>query len=160
MVTVKPSRLMPMPDHAELHVAALAGRLLEVVRTTQVTRELDGLRNAHFRLLSWVPPTGTTHTELASALLMTKQAVGQFVAQLQASGHLEVATDEQDRRRRVVRRTGRGDRVVQEVDAVIGALEQHWSDLVGPERYGTFRGVLEQIARAQQPDRAPPTGGG
>ena len=150
MVVVKVPRLAPLPEPDGLHVAALTGRLLEIVRRTLLTRDWDGLRSSHFRLLSWVPPDGATHSDLADALLMTKQAVGQFVAQLQASGHLEVITDERDRRRRTVRRTSSGDRVVGEVNAAIGALEQHWSDLVGAERYRTFREVLEQIVLDRQ----------
>ncbi len=63
---------------------------------------------------------------------------------------VEVTTDAHDRRRRVVRRTDAGDRVVAEVDATIRALEQRWSDLVGPDRYAAFRSVLEQIALGEE----------
>ncbi len=161
MVEVKVPRLPPLPEGAEPHVAALTGRLLEVVRRALRGPEWEGLRSSHFRLLSAVPATGSTISDLAVALAMTKQGVGQFVTSLQASGHVEVTTDAHDRRRRVVRRTDAGDRVVAEVDATIRALEQHWSDLVGPDRYAAFRSVLEQIALAapEHADGEVPGGG-
>jgi DNA-binding MarR family transcriptional regulator len=147
VVDVKVPALPPLPPDVELHVVALAGRLLEVARQTLMGQDWpDGLRNTHFRLLSLLPASGTTITDMATVLCMTKQAVGQFVAQLQDSGHLEVRIDEQDRRRRLVVRTARGDEVVERVNATIGALERHWSGRVGPERYRAFLGVLEQIA--------------
>lgn len=146
MFDVKVPSLPPLPQHVEMHVVALTGRLLEVVRQTLMAQDWGGLRNTHFRLLSVVPPTGTTITDLSAVLFMTKQAVGQFVTQLQDSGHLTVRVDGQDRRRRIIVRTDRGDQVVSQVNATIGALEQHWSALVGSERYRTFASVLEQIA--------------
>jgi DNA-binding MarR family transcriptional regulator len=146
MTAVKVPALPPLPEGGRSHLAALTGRLLEIVRQVLMSEDRDGLRNTHFRLLSCVPPAGATITELAGVLVMTKQAVGQFVTQLQASGHLEVTTDERDRRRRVVVRTDRGDRIVAEVEATIAALEQHWSDLVGPDRYRVFREVLADMA--------------
>ena len=147
MVVVKVSSLPALPPGGELHVVEFAGRLLEVARQTLMAQDWpDGLRNTHFRLLSLLPASGTTISDISTALYMTEQAVGQFVAQLQDSGHLEVLVDEQDRRRRLVVRTARGDEVVEGVNATIAALEQHWSDRVGPERYRAFRGVLRQIA--------------
>lgn len=149
MVDVKVPRLPPLPEDVEVHVVALTGRLLEVVRQTLMGQDWGGLRSTHFRLLSCVPPAGTTITELAAVLFMTKQAVGQFVAQLQDSDHLAVRTEDQDRRRRIVTRTAEGDRVVRQVNATIDALEQHWTGLVGREDYRTFRSVLERIALEQ-----------
>jgi DNA-binding MarR family transcriptional regulator len=146
MIAVKPVALPPLPPDVEAHAVALAARMLEVARQTLMAQDRDGLRPSHFRLLSHVPAAGITISELASVLFMTKQGVGQFVTQLQQSGHLEVRTDEQDRRRRLVRRTARGSSVVTDVEQTIALLEQHWQQRVGPERYRVFRSVLGQIA--------------
>lgn len=104
------------------------------------------MRPAHFRLLGFVPPDGTTITHLSHVLHMTKQAVGQFVAHLEATGHLEVRTDEADRRRRVVARTPEGDATVDALDAHLAELESGWSQLVGADRYRTFLEVLHELA--------------
>lgn len=146
MDVVKVLPLPPMPEGVEAHVVALAGRLLEVARQTLLTQDFAGLRPSHFRLLSHVPTEGITSTELAAVLFMTKQGVGQFVTQLQDSGHLEVEVDEQDRRRRLVRRTASGDQVVRDVGQTVAAVEQVWRQRVGGERYAVFRDVLRQIA--------------
>ena len=147
MTAVKPPPLPPLPQGTEPHVAALAGRLLEVVRQAVAAGDWGGLRASHMRLLSSVPPSGTTITELSGQLFMTKQAVGQFVAQLEQTGHLEVLPDPDDRRRRVVLATDLGRGTVRSVNETVAALEDHWAGVVGRERYAQFRDVLDEITR-------------
>lgn len=148
MNDVKVARLPPMPEGVETHVVALTGRLLEVARQTILARDWRGLRPSHFRLLSHVPPTGITISELATALHMTKQGVGQFVTRLQGTGHLEVTADDEDRRRRIVQRTPQGHRLVADGNKTIAAVEKHWQQQVGAERYRAFRQVLQELANA------------
>src|SRR3954447_25609018 len=107
----------PLPSTATPHIAALGGRLMEIVRQSLLEEDWEGLRPSHFRLLAHVPPTGATITELSAGMFMTKQAVGQFVTQLLTSGHVTVQTDVADRRRRIVLRTSKGDETVAAVDA-------------------------------------------
>ncbi len=146
MNRVKPAAPSPLPEGVEPHVLALLGRLFERARQVLLAQDADGLRPSHYRLLSHVPPRGLTITELATVLAMTKQGVGQFVTQLQGSGHVQVATDESDRRRRVVTRTRRGDRLTAALDRSVAALERQWEAQVGAKRYRVFREVLEEIA--------------
>jgi DNA-binding MarR family transcriptional regulator len=73
--------------------------------------------------------------------------VGQFVAQLEETGHVKVVPDPEDRRRRIVLTTGLGRRTVRAVNETIAAMEDHWAGVVGVERYAQFREVLEQIPR-------------
>lgn len=155
MNPVKVARLPPVPGDVEMHVVALAGRLLEVARQTLLAQDWGGLRPSHFRLLSHVPPDGVTITELAGTLFMTKQGVGQFVTQLQSTGHVEVRTDQSDRRRRVVGRTLLGDQLVADVNRTVAAVEQHWQHLVGAEPYRVFREVLQGIADPSAVREAP-----
>jgi DNA-binding MarR family transcriptional regulator len=145
VANVKQLSLPPVPAEAEVHIAVLADRLLRAVRQGLDQHDWAGLRPSHMRLVASVPSCGTTITELSGPLFMTKQAVGQFVAHLRGTGHLELRADERDRRRRVVVRTPLGDELVAEVNAVIAGLEAQWADQVGPEDYAVFRGVLEQL---------------
>lgn len=146
----------PLPDSATPHVAALAGRLMEVVRQSLAHEDWHGLRPSHFRLLASVPPAGVTITELSTVMFMTKQAVGQFVSQLQESGHVTVQTDDADRRRRTVLRTDHGDATVAAVDAHIEELERMWQRTVGEHRYEQFRAVLAEISQSES--RSPTSG--
>ncbi len=138
-------KIAPLPATATPHVVALTDRLMETIRQSLVTQDWDGLRPSHFRLLSLVPPEGITITDLAELLPMTKQAAGQFVAHLELTGHLEVRTDQADRRRRLVARTPDGDATVAGVDAHLAAVERELSEKVGPERYRTFLDVLRDL---------------
>ena len=151
MNAVKVPVLPPLPDGVTPHVAALAGRVFEIIRQSLADGDWDGLRPSHFRLLSHIPPGGTTITQLSAALFMTKQAVGQFVTQLEETGHLVVRTDEGDRRRRVVQRTSRGDAIVEAVDAHIAQVEQGWAAQVGADRYRQFVAVLAEISQIRTP---------
>lgn len=128
------------------HVAALGDGLLVAVRRGLARHDWGGLRPSHHRLLSHVPAAGTTVTDLAPVLRMTKQAVGQFVAHLEGTGHLSTTPDPADGRRRVVRRTTRGDAAVAAVEAGLADLEREWEQRVGAERYRTFREVLLELS--------------
>ena len=77
---------------------------------------------------------------------MTKQAAGQFVTQMEGTGHLETRTDPGDRRVRLVARTALGDRTVKAAVARIRRIERAWARRVGAERYEQFREVLTDIA--------------
>jgi DNA-binding MarR family transcriptional regulator len=129
---------------AEQHVAMLLGKLM--VRTRWKPEE--GLRMSHLRVLSGVPPTGTTITDLAERVGMTKQGAGQFVTQLVDLGHLRMDVDPSDARARLVQRTGTGDELIAETVRRHAEMERTWAEEVGAERYAAFRSVLEELALA------------
>jgi DNA-binding MarR family transcriptional regulator len=103
------------------------------------------LRPSHMRLLSLTPVAGMRVTDLAARVGMTKQALGEFVASLQRAGLVEVATDERDRRVRLVRPTPAGRRLQRVVESAIADTERHWQARVGEARWATFREVLAEI---------------
>jgi DNA-binding MarR family transcriptional regulator len=132
-------------DDAEPHVPQLFGMLMLEVRDTFGAEDWGGLRQSHFRLLTNVPRGGISVTELAQALRMSKQACGQFVTQLAATGHLAIRADDTDRRVRLVIRTPLGDRTLKAVNARIRRIERDWARRVGTDRYAAFREVLEEL---------------
>lgn len=146
MILVK--GLPRVPEEDGPHLAVLTEQLLQRVRHALLEHDWEGLRVVHFRVLGFVPAEGTTISALAEPLRMTKQAAGQFVAQLEQSGHLELRVDERDRRRRVVVRTGRGDQLVAQVDAAVAELEREWAEQIGEQRYAVFRDVLVELVRS------------
>ena len=130
----------------EWQVPLLMGRLFREVSETFAAEDWKGLRQSHFRVISGVPEGGISVTELAERLGMTKQGCGQFVTQLEESGHLRTDADPDDRRVRRVHRTPKGHRTIAAVTARILEIEGEWSDIVGERRYRTFRRVLEELA--------------
>ena len=130
----------------EWQVPLLMGLLFREVSETFAAEDWKGLRQSHFRVISGVPEGGISVTELAERLGMTKQGCGQFVTQLEESGHLRTDADPDDRRVRRVHRTPKGHRTIAAVTARILEIEGEWSEIVGERRYRTFRRVLEELA--------------
>src|SRR4051812_43126269 len=122
MTAVKTVPVPPSPDGAPVHLAELAGRLLDLVRRSIPPESLGGLRTSQIRLLSSVPRAGISVTELAVRLGTTKQGCGQLVTALQTSGHLSTRAVERDRRLRVVVRTPAGDSMVRTAERRIARL--------------------------------------
>jgi len=104
------------------------------------------LRSSHFRVLSQVPPEGITITELADRLGMTKQGCGQFVTGMVELGLVANGADPGDRRVRLVTLTPSGRSTRERFERRVAAVEQEWSEKVGPRRYATFRAVLAEVA--------------
>jgi DNA-binding MarR family transcriptional regulator len=140
-----------VPEDA-VHAPMLMGLVLRRIQLAFAAEDWKGLRQSHFRVISSVPPGGISITELGDRVGMSKQGCGQFVTQLTESGHLRVQRDPGDGRTRIVRRTPLGTRTVRRVTARNLELEREWAARVGPERYETFRGVLEELALQGDPD--------
>ncbi len=148
MVSVNPGSLKKSAavGPGATHAAMLMGRLLRTVRASLADEDWDGLRQSHLRLLSEVPPDGSTITDLGERLGMTKQASGQFVRQLVSTGHLRVTGDSADRRSRIVLRTRLGDRTHVAATERVRQVESQWAERVGVRRYAQFRAVLDDLA--------------
>src|SRR3954469_22305707 len=121
----------------ERHVLVYLGLIMDQARDLiQASRTRDHLRPSQFRVIAMVPYNrGITITELADRVGMTKQAIGQFVTTLVASGPRVAGKDRQARRPRIVRRTRRGDEVTQELAHLLDGLEQRWAERIGVKRY-------------------------
>ena len=135
---------MTAVNPSDVATADLMGRLLK-----QASRAVaaEGMRASHFRLLSEVPPAGASITELAERLGMTKQACGQFVVHLSATGHVRVEVPADDRRTRRVLRTPRGDAAAADFARRMAEVEGAWSTRGGPRRYAALREVLQDLLR-------------
>jgi DNA-binding MarR family transcriptional regulator len=135
----------PRLREGEAHTPALMSLLLQQARAVVLSAG-DGLRPSHLRVLSAVPSTGLSVSEIALRVDMTKQGCGQFVDALEQRDLLRTAPDPGDRRRRLVHRTRRGDAAVRGHARRIAALEREWQARVGARRYATFRAVLVELA--------------
>jgi DNA-binding MarR family transcriptional regulator len=106
---------------------------------------LAALTIAQARILDVIPTAGCRIVDLSGELRVSKQGLGQLVAQLAGSGYVEVTADPADRRAKVVRRTPRGDGVVGSIRGLIADVEARWCREVGADRYEIFRQVLSEL---------------
>jgi DNA-binding MarR family transcriptional regulator len=107
--------------------------------------EAAPLAAAQARMLDLVPADGARVTDLANAMRISKQGIGQLVSQLVSLGLVEVVQDPTDRRAKRITRTPAGDRIHELARVVIDEVEQRWSAQVGQQRYRELREVLSEL---------------
>ncbi len=138
------------PDHIA-RLLELASRRLRV-DLDDLGGRFPGLRGAHFRLLNLLPDEGASHRVMAERATMTKQALGQLAAHLEAHGYIETLRDPSDRRVRIIRPTATGRRARAAAEDAIAELERTWASEVGARRYATFRRVIAELGERIVPD--------
>jgi DNA-binding MarR family transcriptional regulator len=122
----------------------------EVVRsfeTETVSRPATNLRGSQFKVLSMVPRNGGRRlSDLASIADMTKQAMGEFVADLAAGGYVRLSTDPSDRRAKLVSLTAKGRRASDEARNMLDQVEALWVDRLGARDAATLERLLKRVA--------------
>lgn len=131
---------------SEAVLPELMAQLFGRIRMELTDETMGGLRMSHVRVMSGVPPTGVSVTELARRAGMTKQGCGQFVTQLVDSGHLRTAPHPDDGRVRLVLRTRKGDGFMSRVYAALHRIEDEFAAQVGERRFATFKKVMAELA--------------
>ena len=109
-----------------------------------------GLRPAHMSILIHVdhPPGGTRITELAERAMMTKQSMGQLVADMEALGLAERIADPTDRRAKIVRLTDRGWAMHESAGEIVRGLEAAWAKRFGAQKLAQLRQLLRELTAA------------
>jgi DNA-binding MarR family transcriptional regulator len=103
------------------------------------------LRTRHYRLLGFIPEDGIRPTRMAELSGLSKQALFQALAPLEAGRYVVVALDPDDRRARVVRLSDRGHEVIAALHELQARYEEAWAAEVGAERWAATREVLVQL---------------
>jgi DNA-binding MarR family transcriptional regulator len=132
------------------------GRGLRDVWGFFVTELLDGLRQAGHpdatmagnQVLLSIDPTGTTVSELSRRVGVTKQSMAQTVAGLETLDLVERRSNPDDRRAQLVTLTPAGWQALHAGLAVVQAIHDRWSALLGRQRMNTLVGLLEDLDRA------------
>ena len=131
-----------LPDHLLALLEGTQRRMIaELTNYERVTA-----RGSYVRIAQMVPPEGIRVTDLAALANMTKQALGQFVDEMEAAGLVTSERLATDRRVRLVRRTAHGDEVCATVDRVFAEIENKLRAEVGERRYQTMRKVLGELS--------------
>lgn len=133
-----------LPQHLYRWLESVQRRLareLDAVATDQIKQ--IGFRR--LRVLQLIQVDGSRQQELAERALMTKQAVGDFVDALETDGLVERTPDPTDGRAWLIMRTEEGERVNDDLNGAIGAVEFELGRAVGVGRYKTFMSVLRDL---------------
>lgn len=129
-----------LPTLFEMALRSLREGLHELSGT-----RFPGLRTRHYRLLGFIPEQGIRPTRMVELSGLTKQALAQALAPLEAGGYVVVAPDPDDGRARVVRLTARGHEVIAALREMQAAYERRWAAEVGADTWSATREVLVRL---------------
>jgi DNA-binding MarR family transcriptional regulator len=117
-----------------------------------------GLRPAHARLMVFLGWEGSRTSEMARALDVSKNAVGQLVSELEELGYVERVPDPRDGRAKIVRYTAQGVEMMADALVIGGQLNAEIAGVIGAQRLAELSSTLADICRLLKlgpaPDRA------
>ena len=115
------------------------------------------VRIPHINIFAVLPRgEGMRMSEVAAWLQLSPGAVTQLVTHLESLGLAERLPDPTDGRAVIVRPTPAANRGYEAARDRLAELQRRWEDLVGAERWRTFRDVLGTIAAHEE--GPPPSG--
>ena len=104
------------------------------------------LRGSQLRVVSMVPLEGGRRlTELATIADMTKQAMGEFVADLAALGVVTVTPDPSDRRAKLVSLTADGRDAAEFARDILDRVDRLWAKRLGADEVRTLKDLLARV---------------
>jgi DNA-binding MarR family transcriptional regulator len=109
------------------------------------------VREAHGCVFGFIDlERGSRLTELAERSGLTKQAVGEAVAELERLGYVERVPDPSDGRAKIIRLTPRGLDGCLTGRRIFAEIERGWAEQLGQELIGGMREAAEKIAHAER----------
>ncbi len=103
------------------------------------------IRQGHGCVFRFIHQGGSRLTDLAESSGLTKQAVGEVVADLERLGYVERAQDPDDGRAKVIKLTDLGADAQSVAIGVFEDLERSWAERFGAERVAAMRQLLGEI---------------
>jgi DNA-binding MarR family transcriptional regulator len=113
------------------------------------------LRPAHGCVFGNIDATGARLTALADRSGLTKQSVGEAVADLEELGFVERVPDPEDGRAKIIRLTPHGADALAAAEEIFADIEARFAAEVGPERFDEFRETLTRLAALAPAPAAP-----
>jgi DNA-binding MarR family transcriptional regulator len=104
------------------------------------------LRPTHSCVFGTIGPGGDRLTALAERANMTKQAVGEAVSELEASGYVERVPDPSDGRAKIIQFTDRGQESYALGMEIVDDIQRRWAEQYGAERVDGMLELLQQVA--------------
>jgi DNA-binding MarR family transcriptional regulator len=103
-----------------------------------------GLARSHSLVFAHLDADGTRPAEIARRAGISRQAVGQTVAQMKSQGLVKLAPDPTNRRARLVQPTANGRKALERTGSGSSAAEKVLSRRIGAARVKSLREALEQ----------------
>jgi DNA-binding MarR family transcriptional regulator len=104
----------------------------------------SGLARSHALVFSHLDADGTRPAEIARRAGISRQAVGQTVAQMKQQGLVKLAPDPSNRRARLVQPTAKGRKALERSGTGAQAAEKALAKRIGAGRVKSLREALEQ----------------
>lgn len=135
----------------QLPLVALLGRAHDVFvaqfDALLAASEFRDLSLAHSRnVLRHLIAAPVRASHIVQCCGVSKQAVSQQLAHLQARGYVELTADPADGRARLVWLTDKGRRAQRLVHELFARVEDEWAQRLGPEEHVALRRTLSAIA--------------
>ena len=107
----------------------------------------DDVREGHGCVFGFIDlENGSRLTDLAERSRLTKQAVGEAVAELEQKGYVERVSDPADGRAKIIKLTPRGLEAALTGRRLFAEIEAEWAERFGEERIADMRACAEEIA--------------
>lgn len=119
-------------------------QLVEEAHSRLATRGFPGARPVHGFALQAVG-AGATASAIASRLGVTKQAAAKTVAALERQGYVERRGDVADARRKLIRRTARGDAFIEASARAFEDVVTAWRAQVGSDAVDALQDALNRL---------------
>jgi DNA-binding MarR family transcriptional regulator len=130
----------------EVKAAAVKRFLAQLARAG-----FEDIREGHGCVFGFIDvENGSRLTDLAERSGLTKQAVGEAVAELERLGYLERVPDPKDRRAKIIKVTPRGLEAVVTGRRLFAEIERAWAEELGVELLAGLREAAERIAAAER----------
>src|SRR5262245_12950733 len=107
------------------------------------------VRPAHLGVMRQLDLGGTRITEVAERAGVTKQAMGQMVADCEKLNLVTTVPDVTDGRAKVVLFTNRGRTLIAKSRAIIARTEKEIEQMLGSAHYANFRAALATLAETE-----------
>lgn len=104
----------------------------------------SGLARSHSLVFTHLDADGTRPAEIARRAGISRQAVGQTVAQMKQLGLVKLAADPTNRRARLVQPTAKGRKALERSGTGSTAAEKVLARRIGAARVKSLRDALEQ----------------
>ena len=145
-IPVTSGRTRPVNLGVALREAFIAVNDLVLARLAE--RGHTAIRPAHSAVFQYLDDTGTTVSLLAERAQMTKQAMAELVAHLEAHGYVTRTPDPGDRRAKLVVPTHSGREVIAIAQGLVPELETLVIGQLSADRVRALREDLETIRRS------------
>jgi DNA-binding MarR family transcriptional regulator len=103
------------------------------------------VRYAHGTVFQFLDDAGTRVSDLAERAQMTKQAMAQLVAHLEAHGYVERVPDPADGRAKLVRATDRGRAVFAVARELVAEVDARLEARLGTAKLQRLRALLGEL---------------